>query len=328
MNTEESVEITAPTVDEAVILGITRLGVTRDEVDIEIVDEGSRGFLGLGARDAVVRITRRPPQSVRPEPQEEAPCDEIAEQVERTQPTPAPEKDVRIAPTVPQAETPETQAEEQLAAMPEPVAESQPAEKERREAADRPEPQAEQPPERPERKPRRRVERKTEMAATPEEAALRERVETVALDVAEHLFGELNVEVRTTWRKEDRPTLWVSLRGRDADALVGPRAQTLHASQYLMRALVHHKVDGNFNLVVDADGYRRRRRRSLEAMARKMADKAVRSGQNVRLRPMPAHERRLVHIALRSDERVKTESSGSGRHRAITIIPVELHSQE
>jgi spoIIIJ-associated protein len=115
--------------------------------------------------------------------------------------------------------------------------------------------------------------------------------------------------------------MWISLDGRDASSLVGPRARNLHSIQYLFRALIYHQLDGDYNVVVDADGYRRRRQRSLESMAKKRADRAVELGKTMRLRPMPAHERRIVHIALRQDDRVTTESVGRGRDRAVTIIP-------
>jgi spoIIIJ-associated protein len=76
-------------------------------------------------------------------------------------------------------------------------------------------------------------------------------------------------------------------------------------------------------LVLDADGYRERRLRSLTTLAHNMADKAVRSGKTVQLRPMSAADRRVIHIALRADERVKTQSSGGGHSRAVAIIPVD-----
>ncbi len=137
-----------------------------------------------------------------------------------------------------------------------------------------------------------------------------------------HMLPGMDVTATVEWIDEDRPTLWVSLSGKDADALVGPRARNLHSVQYLFRALIYHRLDGDYNVVVDADGYRRRRRRSIESMAQAKADQAVEEGQTVRLRPMPAHERRIIHIVLRDDDRVSTESVGNGRDRAVTIIPV------
>jgi spoIIIJ-associated protein len=80
-------------------------------------------------------------------------------------------------------------------------------------------------------------------------------------------------------------------------------------------------LDGDYNLVVDADAYRKRRRRSLEDLAKRQAKKAIETGKTVRMRSMPAHERRIVHITLRRDDRVTTESVGRGRSRSVTIIP-------
>lgn len=139
--------------------------------------------------------------------------------------------------------------------------------------------------------------------------------------MAQQLFGSLRLHFVLNWRQEERPTLWLSLRGGDAEELVGPGARTLDELQYLVRLLVHRLADGNYNLVVDADGYRERRRSNLEAMARKAADRAVQSGRTVRLRSMPASERRLIHMTLQADPRVQTESIGTGHDRAVTIIP-------
>jgi spoIIIJ-associated protein len=149
----------------------------------------------------------------------------------------------------------------------------------------------------------------------------RARLGSIARDIASHLLPNLEVEAAIEWVDEDRPTMWISLEGKDADSLVGPRARNLHAVQYLFRSLIYHELDGEYNVVVDADGYRKRRRRSIESLAEEKAARALELGRTVRLRPMPAHERRIVHITLRKDDRVSTESVGRGRDRAVTIIP-------
>ncbi len=155
-----------------------------------------------------------------------------------------------------------------------------------------------------------------------ETALLYQRVEEAVKLTVDKLLGSLAVQISTEWKDEEgRPTIWISIRGNDANAIVGPHAQTLNAVQYLLRTLIHRQVDGNFDLVVDADGYRMRRLRSLETLAQQNADKAVESGQTVRLRSMPAHERRVIHMLLREDDRVQTRSVGTGRERAVTIIP-------
>ena len=261
------VVVTASSVDEAIILGLTRLVATRDEVDIEVLDAGSRGFLGIGAREARVRVTRRAqapaPAVPHPDPKPVIPAPQPAAHPE---PTPAP-----VSPTTPKRTPVELQEK----------------------------PHSER----------------------PSGDLDRARVEKTALEVAENLFAGFSIQYSVSWEQEDRPALWISLRGKDADVMVGPRAQTLDSIQYLFRTLLHRLTEGDYNVVLDADGYRKRRQRNLEALARKMADQAVKSGRAVRMKPMPAHERRVIHMLLRKDRRVKTESSGKGRNRAITVIP-------
>jgi len=296
------VVVTASSVDEAIILGLTRLVATRDEVDIEVLDEGSRGFLGIGAREARVQVTRRaqtvPPVVSHPEPQPVIPAPKPA--TPESKPAPAtpmpklePEKAVQAALPAEEVITP-----------PKPVTPVKPA------------PSPKLTPVELQEKPR------TERPSGNLDRAL---VEKKALEVAENLFAGFSIQCSVSWEQEDRPALWISLRGKDADVMVGPHAQTLDSVQYLFRTLLHRMTEGDYNVVLDADGYRKRRQRSLESLARKMADQAVKSGRNVRMKPMPAHERRVIHMILRKDKRVKTESSGKGHERAITIIP---HTKE
>jgi len=275
---EDSVVASAPSVDEAIIMGLTRLMATRDEVEIEVLDEGSRGFLGVGAREARVRITRRPPEP--PVSEGAGPAEgSLAEKGSRS----------RGGEATPAKGTGMPEPGESLS-MPvtETVAESRPVEAR---------PAGAQPAEEP----------------TAGESATSER-----------LAPGLDVKVSLTWledREDKEPTIWVSINGRDADSLVGPQGRNLRALQYLFRTLLYRQVDGDYNVVVDADGFYKRRRQSLEALARKKAEQAVASGRRVRLRAMPANERRIIHIALRDDPRVETESVGHGRDRAVTIIP-------
>ncbi len=326
MQSEEWVEITAPTVEEATIMGAARLGVSRDQVIVEVLDAGSKGFLGLGAREARVRISARPAPApvVRPEPVKPA--------VTEPRPEPAPVVKPRPEP----APVASDAAPVLRASVESPVARSEP-----RVPVARPRPEArpEAPAARVESAPRVRTESAprsfaprpahVEAVGEGEEGGEadslipvdRERVGQEVLTVAESLFAMLRLQKTIEWREEERPTLWLSLRGGDAEMLVGPHARTLDEIQYLVRTLVHRQVEGDYNLVLDADGYRERRRSSLQAMARKAADRAVQSGRTVHLRPMPPNERRLVHMTLQEDSRVRTESVGVGRDRAVTIIP-------
>jgi spoIIIJ-associated protein len=306
MSSEDSVVVSAPSVDEAVSLGLIKLTALRDEVDIEVLDEGSRGFLGLGAREARVRVRR---------------LTEEERQSRESAPSEPPQDIAELEPdSGPSDHAPDVQIE----ADEQPRVSSEPVEGKQK-------PQVSQKPEPPKpSQPTPDDTRKPDKAAQPEQepsmpevvgGVKRSELEAVVRDVAAGLLQDLDVDVNLEWLQEDRPTLWVAIDGKDASALVGSRSRTLHSLQYLFRALTYHRLDGEYNLVVDADAYRKRRRRSLEDLAKRQAKKAIETGKTVRMRSMPAHERRIVHITLRRDDRVTTESVGRGRSRSVTIIP-------
>ncbi len=319
MALDESVVVTAPSVEEAIIVGLTRLVATRDEVEIEVLDEGSRGFLGIGAREARVRLVRgriinekdlpaaREPLSVEPPSSTTSSIAAVVPVVEATAPVEPVEPTAPVAPpAAPEVVQQPDEGPRERPRAESSTASSQPSREGGSRDGARPK-GAGQPPVR------------EEVSAV--STADRARLSALAAEMVANMLPGLEIEATVEWVDEDRPTIWVSLTGHDADALVGPRARNLHALQYLLRALLYHQSDGNYNVVVDADGYRKRRRRSLETMARAKADQAVAEGRMVRLRPMPPHERRIVHIVLRDDNRVTTESLGRGHDRAVTIVP-------
>lgn len=110
-------------------------------------------------------------------------------------------------------------------------------------------------------------------------------------------------------------------QGRQINALIGRRGDTLAALQYLVRLMVSHKLQHRVNLIVDVDGYKARRAERLRSLAARMAEQAQSEGRTVVLEPMPPHERRLIHIALRAHPGVSTKSIGEGENRKVTIVP-------
>ncbi|GIK28520.1 MAG: Jag N-terminal domain-containing protein [Chloroflexi bacterium] len=111
-------------------------------------------------------------------------------------------------------------------------------------------------------------------------------------------------------------------QGRQINALIGRRGDTLAALQYILRLMVSHRLQHRVNLIVDVDGYKARRAERLRSLAARMAEQAISEARTVVLEPMPAHERRLIHIALRSHPQVETKSIGEGDNRKVTIVPV------
>jgi spoIIIJ-associated protein len=156
-------------------------------------------------------------------------------------------------------------------------------------------------------------------AADPELEAAR----TVVQDLLQRM--RVNASTTAEWtvpedEHEARHAL-VEIHGQDLGIMVSRRGEALSALQYLARMIVARKLGRPLPVIVDAEGYRRRREQQLRRMARRAAEQAVERGRTVVLEPMPANERRIVHVELRGHEGVTTESVGVGRQRKVTVIP-------
>lgn len=258
METKREIESSGRSVDEAVAAGLETLGVERDAVEVEVLDEGSRGLLRIGARPARVRLivaAATVPEEEPPPPPTPPPTPE---------PSPAAEAEavsVAEAPAVP------TTIEDELRSIA-PVA-SQTVE---------------------------------EMLA---KMGIRARIEDY---------------VKLPQDEEDYHKLVLNVRGQDLGILIGRRGETLEALQYLTRLIVGREVEHRVNLIVDVEGYRVRRERSLQQLAQRMAERAVATGRRQVLEPMSAAERRIVHMALRHHSEVVTESIGEDDNRKVTIF--------
>jgi spoIIIJ-associated protein len=264
---KQEVEARAPDVEEAITSGLNKLGVTRDKVEIEVVDEGRRSLFGIGGRDAIVRLR----VLTAPKPVVEPVAPQAVEAIETVEPV---------------QETADT-------APPPPIAAKPAAEK---------------------------VEVPTVMASSNDET-----------DAAVTLVGELlnMMQVKATidsyFTEPDdltgRQLTVVDIHGDDLGVLIGPRGETLDALQYISRLMVGHRMQQRAHFVIDVEGYRKRREQALTRLAERMAGKAVKRGSPVTLEAMPAHERRIIHVALRNSSDVKTESTGEGKRRRVRIFP-------
>jgi len=231
--TRTSMEVIAPTVEEAVARGAQELNLPEEALEVEILDEGSKGFLGLGGRQVRVRLTVR---TTTIQPEEPTPVERIPD---------ADDGDaVRI--------THET-VEELLQRM-----------------------------------------------------GIQARVEAHWGDVVPP--GRI------------RP-LMVNVSGDDLSILIGRRGETLSALQYITRLIVGKELRQPVAVVIDVEGYRARRERQLRMLARRMAEQAIETGRTMTLEPMPANERRIIHIELRENPNVDTQSIGEGDRRKVTVIP-------
>ncbi len=282
MNESESYDYKAKTVEEAVEEGMRQLGISRDEIKIEVVDEGSRGILGIGASDAHVRLTRRVENvSSEAQPQD---GDEVSEGSEV------------VAETV-RKET----ADSSSYGAPGEVSELVPDDA------------AEQSPE------------KTPPLSDAEEDDDDSELEDLAFDLLSQMLVHLGIEAEIEVSWQDNPedsdrALRLNVVGEDLGVLIGRNGETLASMQYLIRLMVNQELHRWKNIVVDIDGYKQRRAEQLSQLAHRLAEQVVASGRPASLEPMPASERRLVHIALRNHEHVYTSSTGEDTRRKVQIL--------
>ena len=144
-------------------------------------------------------------------------------------------------------------------------------------------------------------------------AEVRELVERIATGIG--VSGRVDVH-------EDNETITLTCTGPELGMLIGRHGQTIDAVQYLVNAIVYRShPDDRKEVVVDAAGYRARRRASLEALAVRSAQRALQSGESVDLEPMTAVERKVVHLRLKDFPGVETSSEGTEPNRFVVVTP-------
>lgn len=246
-----TLEVIAPTVEDAVQKGLAQLNLPEDAVEVEVLDAGSKGLFGLGSRQARIRLTIKPLAGDTPGYR------------------PAAETYTEAA-----VSTGETRPAAEQAA-----------------------------------------------AAVDEDETLRVSREVVT-DLLEKMKvrSKVTVSYREPDDDSDEPVVLVNVEGNDLSILIGRRSETLNALQYISSLIVCKRLDRWVPLMIDVQGYRARRERQLRQLARRMADQAIHTGRRQVLEPMPANERRLIHLELRDHAEVATESVGEEPNRKVTIF--------
>lgn len=137
-------------------------------------------------------------------------------------------------------------------------------------------------------------------------------------DVSEQMGAPVNIETH-----RDGKQVHFILSGEKIALLIGKRGQTLNSLQYLTQLVINRYSDQYLTVILDAEDYRNRRNETLIILAQRLAQKALKTGKDVALEPMPSYERKVIHTALAENNRVKTFSDGAEPHRYIVISPVK-----
>ena len=143
-----------------------------------------------------------------------------------------------------------------------------------------------------------------------------------AIAALQDILKYFNVgEVTIDEYEGDEGELILDITGDDLAILIGRHGRTLDALQFVVSAITVRSMDFRYPVIVDVEGYKSRQREKLESIARSTANKAASQHRSVKMRPMTPYERRIVHIALRDDDRVDTASEGEGSARHVVVVP-------
>lgn len=302
-----STVISAKTVEECVNKALDKLQANRNEVNIEVINEAKQGFLGLfGAKDAVVRVSLKDDvkekgtgdfvknilnsdsNSVETEQKEDTKVIEdkkVVEEVEETEPTEADNEEIV-------EESVETVESEEVTE----VAEAEEAVK------------SEETEEEQDTEPDVTIDRNDELFITSKNF-LKQMIEDMGIDC--------DIESRT----EGNMIKFNIMCSEESDIgiIIGKRGETLDSLQYIVNLVTNRNSDTYIRVILDCNQYRSKRERSLQKLARRLADKAIQTGRDIKLEPMNPYERRIIHTYLQNDEKVNTFSQGNEPNRRVII---------
>jgi len=293
MNPNDSIEITAPTIEKAITQALAQLGADQDDVEIEVLSTPRAGVLGLGARQARVRVTRR-----------------AAEGAFSGVTSPPPAPVARHEPSQPSAVLPTVipstaQREDELLPADAGPSEDQPLDTEQGELEAIPAGAGEQ-----------------SVYDNRVEAAVIAREASAVLAQILELMGE-SAKIESVDDKSAE-NVELNIKGDGSGLLIGRHGQTLDALEYIVNRILARKLkDAAAPVSIDTESYRARRRRQLHRMALAKGEQAKREHLAVALDPMPPRDRRIIHLALKDDPLITTRSSGEGFLRSVEIMPVD-----
>ena len=306
---EDYIQFSAKTKSEAITKACIELGVSSDQLDIQVITEGSNGFFGIGSKPAIIKVRKVEPVS------EEQEMKEIVETVKLDSfKEEVPVKEERKPEPVKQ-EKKETKSVSEKPRQPKPAKEKAAKEKQPREP----------------KKDYKESKQTREKAAKPVKPAKPVEIITDPVEIKEvenrakeflrDVFASMNlgeVEITSEYNTTDG-SLEVDFEGEDMGILIGKRGQTLDSLQYLTSLVVNKGKSNYIRVKLDTEDYRKRRKETLENLARGIAYKVRKTRKPVILEPMNPYERRIIHSALQGNKFVETVSEGEEPYRHVVV---------
>ena len=286
-----SIRVSAKTLDDAITETLIKLGVTSDNLEYEVIEKGSAGFLGIGMKQAVIEAWRK--EEKEPEP-------DIREMIKEEMSLNQEEEIVKKDTVQPKKEKKDKRekdfgAEKKVKSAKEKQVKEKTVKEETAESEQAP------------------AKEKQELAKVEEQTI--KAVEEFVQDT----LKAMNMEVEITSSIDEDGALCVDMKGDHMGILIGKRGQTLDALQYLANRVANKHQDGYVRVKLDTENYRARREETLKHLAKNIAHKVKRNRRPVALEPMNPYERRIIHSALQSDPYVTTHSEGEEPYRKVVV---------
>jgi spoIIIJ-associated protein len=309
MERMRSVEIQARSVEEAVRLALEQLGCTREQVEVQVLAETEDDIYGEG--EVLVRVQTR--KGVAPPPRGDR-----SQQPQRSDRPPGQQGYQRSG------QRPPGDGRPRDSRPPRSWNQGQPQQGQRRGGQTWNQQPSRYGPSAPSRTPV--APRQPSQATDEQTRALEELGKEVVRELLGHM--QINADVMAVdnpsvmpLSADDPPTVFVDIMGRDLGMLIGRRGEHLTQMQYMVNLLVNKRSDDWVRVILDVEGYRSQREESLIGLAERVGRQVARTRRPISLEPMPPNERRIVHVTLRGQPDVRTESSGEGAMRRVTIFP-------
>ena len=290
----EYIEVTGKSVEEAITNACTKLGIPSDKLDYEIIEKGNSGFLGI--------FNSRPAKIKAREKQEEPEVKSVETPKKSEAPVHTENKFEKKADDFKKSEPKKEYKSEPKKEF---KKEHKPADNKKNVEPAKESPKAEAQPQ------------------PKEEPFTEEQKEVIRKDIKaflDSMFGAMSMEVNADITFDDEEnTVNVDLTGDNMGVLIGKRGQTLDSIQYLTSLVINKNSEKYVRVKLDTENYRKRRKETLESLAKNIAYKVKRSRRPVSLEPMNPYERRIIHSALQADKFVSTRSEGEEPFRHVVV---------
>ena len=285
----DAIEKWGVSVEEAVELALKEMKLAKEDVEVTVLEEPSRGFFGIGSKLAKVRVQRKKADIA------EAPEEPAEEKKSPAKAGPIGKEEVNPEDLV----TPEDRQGRH--------------DRKSKDSRDRRDKDKRRKPKKEKKEP------SVNIALDGMEKDSMEIIEDhEALTFLKEITEKMGLKLDFTCRIKDN-LVYIEMSGDDSRTVIGKRGQTLDAVQYLTSLVVNKNNKNYMKVVVDAENYREKRQRTLEQLADRLAGKVVRTGRPVRLEPMNPYERKVIHATLQSYPDVVTRSEGEEPYRRVII---------